>query len=174
MKLVASAAADGKGGGNEFMEEIVEELEEARAGIEAKNEKEARDREESRDVEDDDEVQTETTTSPLPPAPSREEILEELREITSAWVENAEAVNAEIDRFITETTTGTFAIASDAVNTTPFMAEVWNGDAYDLTELDALTKLATELRTDLSKIGRDKLIDQVVTHFYGKFLKHKE
>ena len=88
--------------------------------------------------------------------PTRSEVLELLQNQSVALLGDSEVVNEEIDFFISQSDNG-FNI--DAQNEKcPYLSQVWNGDMYDLFELDGLNELLNEMKVLLSAENRDYLI----------------
>jgi hypothetical protein len=89
---------------------------------------------------------------------TKEVALDRLRSITLGWIADAEIVVKEIPRFVTSGRAGKFKINDDS-EVCPFLSQVWNGDTYDLTEVDGLVALRDDLARQLSEVTRERLIE---------------
>jgi hypothetical protein len=76
-----------------------------------------------------------------------------MQNITVEWIKDASTVMSEIDNFIKVTDEG-FIFQMESC---PFLAEVWTGDAYDRHGLEGLKELKIDLTKQFSDINRDNL-----------------
>lgn len=89
---------------------------------------------------------------------SRSDALSILQNCSLEWVSDAERVVAEIPYFVTEEDSKYFVNAN--CETCPFLTEVWNGDTYDLPEIEGLRALLTDLQNQLGNITVENLVSR--------------
>lgn len=83
-----------------------------------------------------------------------------MQNVTVQWVKDAAATKLEIDKFIKFTDEG-FIFNFDEC---PFIAEVWNGDAYDKQGLEGLQELKKDLAKQFADINRENLFILAIKH----------
>ena len=90
--------------------------------------------------------------------------VEVIRTVALNMVADAKQIRKELPSF------GEAIASNQPVNPdqTPFLSEVWSGDAYDTTGVDGLDILLCELRVQYEKLTPDTLIDESVLVFKKK------
>jgi len=88
-----------------------------------------------------------------------------LQETSLEWAKDAIRVIEEIDRFIAMPDNDTFKINLEGC---PFLAEVWNGDAYDKTGVDGLRELLSDLKGQLANVNEEFLLKTAKTQLLGE------
>lgn len=86
-------------------------------------------------------------------------IQDTMQQISIEWIKDASLVKTEIDKFFYATEDGFFFQTDPDI--CPFLAEVWNGDAYDAPLVEGLENLKKDLSQQFSKINRENLFLQV-------------
>jgi len=86
----------------------------------------------------------------------RSEVIDKMMDTSSEWTQTAEIVSKDIPTLF-ENTESSISINFD---NSSFFAEVWNGDAYDKSEVEALKMLQKELATTLQSISRNALFSK--------------
>ena len=97
-------------------------------------------------------------------AATRSKVLAAMQNESLKWVVDAEKVLAELPHFVTgddDAYTARFWVNQDP-SQTPFLSEVWNGDAYDIPEIGGLQALADDLKTQLSAIHIHTLVKKII------------
>ena len=96
---------------------------------------------------------------------TREDALKRLQEFSLTYTIDAERVKHELGKFVKEgppedenKLTGSYTVNAEGC---PFLAEVWNGDMYDKTGIDALKDLLADLKNQLKSISSKHLVDNV-------------
>lgn len=83
----------------------------------------------------------------------KENLQESMKNVAIEWVKDASAVKSEIDSFIKITEEGIMFETEKC----SFLAEVWNGDAYDKSGIEGLQELNNDLKKQFSNITRENL-----------------
>lgn len=94
-------------------------------------------------------------------ATTRSKVLVALQNGSLKWVEDAVKVINELPYFVVDEDASKFSINADP-DQTPFLSEVWNGDAYDIPEIGGLQALADDLKTQLAAIHIHTLVKKII------------
>ncbi len=93
---------------------------------------------------------------------TRSKVLAALQNESLKWVADAEKVLAELPYFVLdEETNSKFSVNADPEKC-PFLSEVWNGDAYDISEIGGLNALADDLKTQLAAVSIQNLVTKII------------
>lgn len=92
---------------------------------------------------------------------SRSDALNILQNCSLDWVTDAEKVVNEMPNFVIEEDSK-YSVNADH-ETCPFLSEVWNGDAYDMSEIEGLQALLSDLRSQLENISIERLVSRAIS-----------
>lgn len=95
---------------------------------------------------------------------SKSDVLAALQTNSLPWTELAEKVNAEISNFVVENEDGSFSVNPNH-DQCPFLSEVWNGDSYDMQEIEGLQALLAELKDNENAVTSENLVSITVNSF---------
>lgn len=82
---------------------------------------------------------------------------EKLHSIAETLIKDAKQVKAELPILIDEILKGENSVFSD----TPFMRDVWLGDAYGVSGLESLNELLNDLKEQLKNCTSEKILEMI-------------
>lgn len=98
--------------------------------------------------------------------PSREDALSHLQNESLSFVVDAEKVLNEIPLFIVKEAGTQRGWSINTEDKCPFLSEVWNGDAYDKTEIEGLKALLSDLQNQFEQITTENLVKIVIENCF--------
>ena len=111
-----------------------------------------------KELKNDDNPIIEEIMKSFEAADKKQSCLEFARNISITLIQDAKTVKTQLPIFASALSSNTPIDDCKA----PFFVEIWCGDAYGKTEYDGLVELEKDLRSQLQKVSRDRIITEVL------------